>query len=104
MTRPIAIIVTMALCAAVWVGIAQGAVLLGARIESGAPLILAAMLLVAGIALLCSGWMLRHAGVRLIDDASGFAVAQAGRVVTVLGSLVLAAGSGAVLSIAVATL
>lgn len=102
MTRPIALVLTCAACVACWIGLAQLAMHLARRVTfADAPAILAAILLIGGVSLLVSGGMLRHAGVRLIDHASGFAVADAGRTVVIVGAVVLGAGSGALATIAV---
>lgn len=102
MTRAVSFFVLVAFCVLCWIGLAQIAVTLGAHALTDAQVILSAMLLIGGVALLLAGWLLRHAGLRWIDTATGFAVANAGRAVVSIGALVLAAGSGAVLSAAVA--
>lgn len=61
--------------------------------------LIAALLLVSGLALIGAGVGLRHAGLRWIDGQVGWPMVQAASYVVAIGALFMAAGAGAVVAI-----
>jgi hypothetical protein len=102
MSRRIVLIAALIYCAVFWFVLARVAGYVATHRD--AQTLLAALLIAGGLAMVIAGGVAREAGLRWIENPRGFGLAKGGRYIVAVGSVVLAAGAGATLSLAVAAL